>query len=455
MDAWSRAIFVSTLSLAGCAGILPDRSKPARPNILFIMPDQWRGMDVGAAGNREVRTPNLDRLAREGVLFQNAVANAPVCTPARGMLLTGKYPYTTGTAANDVPLPPAEITIAEILAGQGYRTGFVGKWHLEGGAREPGFVPPGPRRQGFDFWAANICRHNYFNQVYFRDEPNPIRMSGYDAVTWTDLAIEFLGQAREPRQPFLLYLQYPTPHDPYLVPPGLEGMYDENAVTLRGNWRPGAPRLGSRADLARYYAAITGVDREIGRILARLGELGLADDTIVFVTSDHGDMLGSHGAMLKRKPWEESIRVPGVLRWPAGLAAGRIVRAPFSHVDVVPTLLGLAGVAPPRGMHGFDHSDSLRGRQVAVPELAHLMIHTKSEEKLPPWRGVRSAKYKYARFEDRPWLLHDLEVDPLELHNLVDDPAHRALIARFDAAIQRRMVDTADSWQEQHDAPYR
>src|SRR5689334_8307225 len=126
--------------LSAAAMAVPERP----PNILFIMPDQWRGMDMGCAGNDQVRTPNIDRLAAEGVQFKAAAANCPLCTPARSILLTGKYAHTTGTAVNDVPLRTSEETIANILARRGYYTGFVGKWHLQGGRREPGFVPPGP-----------------------------------------------------------------------------------------------------------------------------------------------------------------------------------------------------------------------------------------------------------------------------------------------------------------------
>ena len=149
-------------------------------------------MDLGSMGNRQVRTPNLDRLAREGVQFRNTVANTPVCTPARGTLLTGKYPHSCGVPVNDIPLPAGEQTIAKILGARGYYTGFIGKWHLEGGKRLPGFVPPGPRREGFEYWAANICSHDYFHQQYFRDDPEPIKIEGYDAPGWTDLGIEFL-----------------------------------------------------------------------------------------------------------------------------------------------------------------------------------------------------------------------------------------------------------------------
>ncbi|MGH9657419.1 MAG: sulfatase family protein, partial [Bryobacteraceae bacterium] len=350
-------------------GAFGAAAQPKPPNILVIMPDQWRGMDLGAAGNRQVRTPHLDRLAAEGVHFTGAVANTPVCTPARSILLTGKYAHETQTAVNDVPLPDGEVTIAETLAARGYYTGFIGKWHLEGGKRLPGFVPPGPRRQGFEFWAANICSHAYFDQQYFRDGPEPIRMPGYEVFTWTDLALEFLDNARRKAKPYCLYVEYGPPHDPYLAPPGYETMYDPESIELRKNWRAGSARNGTRKDIAGYYAAIACLDREIGRLLDRVD-----DNTIVVFTSDHGDMLGSQGTFLKRKPWEESVRVPGILRWPAGFRGGWKSDAPFSHVDVVPTLLGLAGAG--RKLSGFDYSNLLRGRGRRTPEYAHLAIHT-------------------------------------------------------------------------------
>jgi arylsulfatase A-like enzyme len=425
------------------------------PNILFVMPDQWRGMDVGYAGNSELKTPALDRLAQEGVRFDSVAANCPVSTPARSILLTGRYPHATRMGVNDVPLPDEEVTIAEILRGRGYYTGFAGKWHLEGGKRLPGYVPPGERRQGFEFWAANICSHAYFDQQYFRDEPTPIKMNGYDAFTWTDLGIEFLEKARRQSKPFFLALWHPSPHDPYLEPPGFEGMYDPARLRLRKNWRPGAKRFGTAKDLAGYYAAISCLDREIGRLLERLDALGMRDNTIVVFTSDHGDMHGSHGMFLKRKPWEESVCVPGIIRWPAGLKGSWRTGVSFSHVDMLPTLLGLCGVRPPANIHGFDYSSYLKTRSGRTPEFAHLMIYTKSEaDEFGPWRGLRSGKYKYARFREKPWLLHDLETDPYEMENLVDDPAQKRLIARLDGLIEAEMRRTADRWDELHDAPY-
>lgn len=428
---------------------LAAASSARQPNILFIMPDQWRGMDLGSRGNQQVRTRNLDRLAREGLQFTGMTANSPVCTPARGALLTGRYCHATRTAVNDVPLPDNETTIAEILRARGYYTGFVGKWHLEGGKRLPGFVPPGPRRQGFEFWAANICSHDYFRMHYFRDSPQPIAMPGYDTFTWTDLALEFLDSAAARAQPFCLYLQYPAPHDPYLLPPGYETMYDPARIELRGNWEAGAQRGGTAREIAGYYAAIACLDDQIGRLLQKLDGLGLRDDTIVVFTSDHGNMLGSHRTFNKRKPWEESVVVPGIFRWPRGLKAGAVSTAAFSHVDVVPTLLGMCRVPAPPSLHGADYTRH-------KPNVAYLMSHVKTElNEFEPWRGLRTPRWKYARHRDRVWMLHDLAADPFERQNLAANPRYRGLMAKFDRGLEAHMRRTGDSWDELFDAPYR
>lgn len=445
-----RRTFLSFLAAAA----VPATRKP--PNILFIMPDQWRGMDLGSLGNRQVRTPNLDRLALEGFQFRSMSANSPVCTPARSMLLTGRYCYATGTAVNDVPLRDEETSIAEILKDRGYYTGFIGKWHVQGGMREPGFVPPGPRRQGFEFWAANICSHDYFHMHYFRDDPKPISMPVYDTFAWTDLALEFLDKSAERAQPFCLYLQYPTPHDPYLLPPGYETMYSPERIELRKNWEEGAKRGGTAKDIAGYYAAIACLDDQIGRVLKRLGDLGLRENTIVVFTSDHGNMLGSHRTFNKRKPWEESTNVPGIFRWPSGIKPAGVSDAPISHVDIVPTLLGLCGVRPPANMHGFDYSTHILRGSKRTPDFAYLMSHGKTElNEFEPWRGLRTRRWKYARFKNEPWMLHDLAADPFELSNLAKDKRFAKLMVRFDREIEGLMKRTGDRWDELLDAPYR
>jgi arylsulfatase A-like enzyme len=438
--------------LATAPAVLRGAGRNDPPNILFIMPDQWRAQDLGSMGNPQVRTPVLDKLATEGVMFTNAVANCPVCTPARGILLTGRYPHQNGTPVNDVPLKQDQPTIGKVLQKTGYYTGFVGKWHLHGGPRMPGFVPPGPARQGFEYWGANICSHAYFNSQYFRDDPTPIPIQGYDSIAWTDLSIEFLEKAKQRKQPFCLYVQHTPPHDPYLLPPGHEKDYRPEDIQLRPNWQEGAKRNGTRKDIAGYYSAISFLDSEVGRILKRLDELGQRENTIVYFLSDHGDMLGSHGTFLKRKPWEESTQVPGIIRWPRGIRPGRKLDALFSHIDAVPTLLGLCGVAIPETMEGFNYAPYLQGKSKKTPDETMLMIYTKTElDEWDCWRGLRTRRFKYARFKDKPWVLYDLQADPFEQHNLAGSAAHRKTIGRFDAMIEKHMDRVKDNWKELED----
>src|SRR5579884_3776927 len=176
MKTFKRRSFLRQMAVGGVmsqrvADDAPRSSAPPqrRPNILFIMPDEWRAQSLGCMGDKDVLTPNLDRLAAEGVLFRQTLANTPVCCPARANILSGTYANRNGMIANDLRLRESVVTMADLFGQAGYRTGFVGKWHLDGGPRLPGFVPPGPRRHGFQFWAANECNHNYFYNWYFRD----------------------------------------------------------------------------------------------------------------------------------------------------------------------------------------------------------------------------------------------------------------------------------------------
>lgn len=414
-------------------------------------------------GNPEVQTPHLDALAANGALLRNVTANCPVCCPARATLLTGQFGHEHGVDVNDAPLADSAQTIAEVAAASGYRTGFVGKWHLEGGLREPGYVRP-ERRQGFEFWAANICSHNYWNMHYFRDSPEPIPIEGYSAARFTDEAVEFVG--RDPATPFLAYVQWGPPHNPYVAPPEYMNRYDPALLTMRGNWkgpvefRPG--RLGgTRSDLAGYYAAITFLDDEVGRIVEALKRNGQYEHTVVLITSDHGDMLGSQGTVLKRKPWTEALQVPGIVHYPAAVPAGQELSLPASHVDLVPTLLGLAGLEAPRHLSGTDLSPHLLdptygGRPGAAPESVYAQSYTPTERgEFPPWRGVRTERYTYARQARGPWLLYDNDADPLQLDNLAGKAEHRDLQARLDALTMGWFESTRDDWRERTDRPYR
>jgi arylsulfatase A-like enzyme len=354
--------------------------------------------------------------------------------------------------ANDLRLRESETTLAEILAAQGYRTGFIGKWHLDGGRRLPGLVPPGPRRQGFHFWAANECEHRHFQPTYFRDTDQPITEQRFEPAVWTDLAIEFLKQTGS--DPFFLVVAMGPPHDPYGTPEPYMRLYDPAKLRMRPNWVEGVMGAG-RKEIAAYDAAITAVDEQVGRLMRALDDLGRAQDTIVLFTSDHGDMLGSHGQRLKRKPWEESIRVPGILRYPAKVKPGRRSEALLSHVDIAPTLLALCGLPVPNDMQGTDLSSVVLGTPDRGPESAFFQIFVPYAEDrtTQPWRGVRTDRFMYARTEAGPWVLYDLADDPYELKHLAHDPERAALQEQMKARLATWMKRTGDSWTFNSDAP--
>ncbi len=442
-QAFSRRAFVSTAGAAALAATSGER-----PNVLIILPDEWRAQSLGCAGDPNVKTPNVDRLASEGILFRNMLANTPVCCPARANILTGTYTNRNGMIANDLRLRESIQTMGDWFASAGYRTGYIGKWHLDGGPRLPGFVPPGPRRHGFRFWAANECWHDYNRGSYYRDTDTPVLMTHHEAEEWTNVAIEFLRSRRDSAQPFFLMLAPGAPHDPYVAPQEYMRRYDARSLTMRPNWVGGIAQCG-RKDIAGYYAAITAVDDQIGRLMREMRSLGLEENTITLFTSDHGNMLGSQGQTLKRKPWEESIGVPGIVHYSAKGKPGRKSDVLFTHVDIAPTLLGLCGIAKPAGLQGSDLSWTVLGGHGEGPQSAFFQIfgpfHGDRTESA--WRAVRTRRYLYARTEAAPWLLYDLEKDPYEMTNLVNEYAAAKVRAEMERRLSAWMKKTGDSWK--------
>ncbi|PSK96400.1 arylsulfatase A-like enzyme [Haloactinopolyspora alba] len=402
------------------------------PSILLVFADQMRGRDMGCAGNPEVRTPALDALAADGVRATHCYATVPVCTPNRASLLTGLYPTTHRTVGNDLPLAAAFDTIGNVAADAGYRTGYVGKWHLDGVPRSR-FTPPGPRRQGFDFWASYNCTHDYFTTQYFRDEPEAIVQQRYEPEVQTDLAEEFLT-GLDDDDAFLLALSWGPPHDPYdMVPERFREQYSPEDVTLPPNVvtatdNPLADGLDTRRTIADYYAAITALDEQFARLTRTLERLGRRDDTIVVFTSDHGDMLWAHGWMKKQLPYEESVHVPLIVRAPGDLPAGTTFESPVATVDLAPTILALAGLPVPPAMEGTDVSGPLRGEGDGLSSvfLGNTAVMDEAvRQNASEWRAVRTERYTYAEVPGRkPWLLFDNDTDPWQRTNLIDEPAH-------------------------------
>lgn len=432
--------------------IIVSSSSVRPPNILFVFADQMRAQALRCMGNRQIQTPNFDRMAAEGVLFTNAFSGYPLCSPYRAMLLTGTYCQSNGVVTNDVALPAGQTTIAEVLKRHGYQTGYIGKWHLEWN-RNP-FVPK-ERRQGFDYWAVRNCDHQYFDSFVCMDTPEPVPLPGFEPDRQTDLAIDFIRTRKS--QPFCLFLSWGPPHDPYIAPENYLALYDASKIIQRPNVRG-----DYRKALAAYYAMVTNLDDNFGRLMHALDETNLAEDTILVFTSDHGDMLGSQGHELKQRPWEESIHVPFILRYPRRVKRPLVTDVLMNAVDIMPTLLGLAGVEIPGSVQGEDLSRFVLGECGSRPESVFLQnilpCHHAVETNIGPWRGVRTARYTYARWRDSGWVLYDNALDSYQMKNLIDKPEASALQERLEKELQRWFVRTkddfasADEWQRRVEA---
>ena len=425
----------------------------SQPNVVFVFGDQWRAAATGYAGDPNVKTPHIDRLAAESLNLQNACAGAPVCTPYRATLMTGQHSIRHGLFINDVPLKPDGTTLAGAFKDAGYATAYVGKWHIDGHGRYT-WIPPERRLGWVDYWKVLECTHRYNKSPYYVDESDEMQIwEGYDAIAQTDDAIGWLRGRDEADGPFILALSWGPPHDPYqTAPQEYRDMYDPATLELRPNVPPEREEA-TRRDLAGYYAHCTVLDDCLGRVRAALAEMELAENTIFVFTSDHGDMLGSHGMTHKQKPWDESLRVPFLVHWPAGLGTeGRVIDSVIDSVDIMPTLLGLCGIAVPDSVQGLDRSPVLRGD---APEDDHAALYN-SVVPFGQWtrtnggresRGLRTRTHTYVRDLNGPWLLYDNVADPYQQQNLAGSPAHAALQADLDRQLDVRLAAIDDTFE--------
>ncbi len=422
-----------------------------RPNIVFILADQWRASATGYAGDPNVRTPNLDRLAGESINFHNAISVCPVCTPYRAALLTGRYPTTTGMFMNDLGLPDNELCMAEVFAQAGYDTAYIGKWHLDGRGRSA-YIPP-ERRQGFDYWKVAECDHNYQHSHYYAGTSDVKQFwEGYDSFAQTEDARHYLADHVRAEKPFLLFVGYGTPHFPHnTAPPEYRAMYPPDEIKLPPNVPQDLQDI-SRKEAQGYYAHCTAVDKCVGNIMRTLEETGLAENTILLFTSDHGDMLGSHGfgPFFKQVPWDESARVPFLLRYPRELGRkGRVATAPIGTVDILPTLLELAGAALPKSLEGDSLADMIRaGRYDEDRTALHMLVSPFSNAvNERPYRAIRTNRYTYIRPLDGPALLFDDVSDPYQMTNLAGEPRSRAVQKKMDARLRAMLKKIGDEFR--------
>jgi len=399
-------------------------------NILFIFTDQMHRYAMGCMGNPDVVTPNLDRFAREGVLFTSAYSNCPICTPFRINLFTGLYTSQTDTFGNCAGIPEGTMTLADTLNDGGYRTSYVGKWHI--GASGNGPIAE-ELRGGFTDFIGYQCYNGFHRDVCFYDEDGlERRYERHRTDVTTDIAIERLERIAD--QPFALFVSYQAPHYPVQPGPEFEAMYRGRRIARRPNcvnvdpytqtFSPPSPKpkendpdyqkYGNDLDeyIRLYYGMVSRIDAGVGRLLDTLDRLGKRNDTVVVFTSDHGDMQGSHGLTNKCHPYEESSGIPLIVRMPGGVS-GVVTDALLSGIDFYPTCLDWAGLPGDPSLPGRNFAPLIRGKN------QHLSGPVFSE--MRDWKMVREGKWKLVvEGEDfEPVMLFNLEKDPYEMTNLV------------------------------------
>ncbi len=441
---------ICLMSFFSCQSPPKEASANKQPNVLILHVDQWRAQAFGYAGDPNVKTPNIDQLAAESANLKNAVSGMPVCSPHRASLMTGQRPLTHGIFMNDVQLDSSATCIAEVFAANGYDTGYIGKWHLDGSGRS-NYIPPGSRRQGFDYWKALECTHNYNRSAYYAgaDTTKHIWL-GYDTFAQTIDAQDYLRKQSKTKTPFFLMLAWGTPHAPYHTAPyKYRAMYDSASIQLPPNV-PENMRAKAMKDLAGYYAHCSAIDEAVERIRKTLYETGLAKNTLILFTSDHGDLLGSHGAYKKQQPYEESIRVPMLLYHPGQMIQAGTYEALINSEDIMPTLLGLCKLDIPQTVEGYDYSQYVGGAENPADSLTLISCvqpfgqWNRIQHEGREYRGIRSLRYTYTRDLNGPWLLFDNEKDPYQMNNLVGQVEYADLQAKLDGILTQKLAETKD-----------
>lgn len=452
---------ISILTLAiftGCSssGNSGDREREAskKPNIIYVLADQWRAQAIGYANDPNVKTPNLDSLATKSINFSNAVSVSPVCTPYRAALLTGRFPTSTGMFLNDLYLPEKELTMGEIYKQAGYNTAYIGKWHLDGHGRLS-YIPQ-ERRQGFDYWKANECTHNYNHSKYFAGNDTTARYwEGYDAFAQTSDAQQYINNHANDDNPFILILAYGVPHFPHgTAPERYKKMYNPDSIILRPNVPEGMVNK-AKLEAEGYYAHCTALDSCIGALSSTINKAGINDNTIFIFTSDHGEMLGSQDIppKTKQRPWDESVKVPFLLHYPKMPDnEGKVIDVPLNTPDILPTLLGLSGIDKPATIEGDDLSELITGEKTVedMGEKVALIMSVApiaDDYSRDEYRGIRTSRYTYVHNLEGPWLLYDNQKDPYQMNNLIDDPEYKSLSNQLKKNLEDKLNSIGDDFQ--------
>ena len=470
--------FIGFLALAACTRPA-DEGTPTiadtRPNIVFVLVDDLRWDELGAAGHDYVETPSIDRIAREGAYFQRAFTTTPLCSPARASFLTGLYPHTNGITDNLARNEQSHRleTFPKMLNAAGYDTAFIGKWHM-GNDDTP--------RPGFTLWAGMKGQGEALNpELNINGERR--QFNGYVTDILTDLSLEFVNRERE--VPFLLYLSHKALHPNMTqlddgssaeAPSGVpgfvaadrhKGRYANEPVIRRPNAgivpadRPALmrqigelPPLGPATmtpvqSIHERQEMLLAVDESLGAIMRAIDAQGELDNTIIVFTSDHGYWYGEHGLDEERRlAYEEGLRIPLFIRYPARVAAGLRPGQMALSIDMAPTLLELAGETPPGNLHGRSLVPILDGgnpewRSSFLVEYYSDTVFERIFEM--GYKAVRTDRYKYIRYEDLEGMdeLYDLDADPYELRNVIGDPRYASVLAEMQGELNRLLEETS------------
>lgn len=495
-----------TLVLAAfLSGIVAPAVAADRPNIIFIMSDDHAAHAISAYGSRVNATPNIDRLAREGMILRNVFATNSICTPSRATILTGQYSHLNGVPVFN-RFDSSRVTVAKLMQQGGYYTGMIGKWHL------------GSDPAGFDRWEILPGQGAYFDPILYTATGEKTYTGRYVTDVITDLGLDFITN-RPRNKPFFLMLHNKAPHRPWEPDaihraqfadrwiPEPETLWDSYATRTdalhenlqrvaadltRRDLKLAPPSgldsaaltawLGAKPDsvtvtragqsvtltgeaLARwkyqrymqdYLATIQSVDDNVGRLLDYLDRNGLSKNTIVIYSSDQGFFLGDHGLFDKRFMYEESLRMPFLIRWPAAVKAGSRSDAIALNTDFAPTFLAAAGLPVPDTMQGRSLLPVLRGR---TPDdwrssMYYRYYHDPGDHNTRAHYGVRTARHKLIYFWTKDqWELFDLVTDPLELHNLYGQPGQEQLTTTLKAELLRLKKAVRDDDQFANEQP--
>ena len=427
------------------------QQKTKRPNVIYVFADQWRAQDAGYACNKQVYTPHIDRLASESLNFKYAVACMPVSTPYRGSFLTGQYPLTHGLFLNDVTLNPEAKTIGKTYREAGYDTAYIGKWHVHGNGRS-NYIPLS-HRHGFDYFKALECTHDYNQSKYYDNMDENVKIwEGYDLMAQTGDAVNYIRQHAQNEKPFFLALSWGPPHNPYeTAPQKYKDRYRDMEIALRPNVSEEAKSQAIQ-DIKGYYAHISAMDDCVGGLQQTIREVGIEEHTIFVLSSDHGDMLGSQGLQRKQKPYDESIRVPFLLKYPQIFGKkGKVVDTLLNTPDIMPTLLSMSGLPIPHTVEGHDLYPVLSGKkkdsiEAALIECISPFGEWERRNGGKEYRGIRTRQFTYVKDLEGPWLLYDNDKDPYQMNNQVDNNDYAAIRGKLDALLAKMLKERNDQF---------